>query len=340
MLRPAGYATCHIGKWHLGDDAWFPPAQGFDENYGGCDIGQPPSYFDPYYHPKYAIPTLKPRKEGEFLTDREGDEAVGFITRNKDKPFFLYLANYAVHTPIQAKPEVAAGYKQPGKKDIHAKYAALVESVDDATGKVLAALDELKLAENTLVIFTSDNGGLDNGDAPTDNAPLRSGKGYPFEGGIRVPLIVRWTGTVPAGKTSDTPAISMDLMPTIAEAVGVKTPADREMDGRSLLSHVKSGGEEELKRRPLFWHFPHYRHAPGPYSIVRQGNWKMIKYYEGPSYLLFNLRKDLSEAHDLAGDMPDKVQQLDKLLAKHIEDVGSKVPRPNPDYKPKPTKGK
>ncbi len=176
MLRPAGYTTCHIGKWHLGDPDWYPPSQGFDVNIGGCDLGQPPSYFDPYTNKKYNFDgTLPPRRKGEFLTHREADEAAKFIREHRQKPFFLSYWPYAVHTPIQAIPEVAARYRREGKTEIQAKYAALVESVDDAVGSILDTLEETGLTERTLVIFTSDNGGLKG---PTDNSPLRSGKGY------------------------------------------------------------------------------------------------------------------------------------------------------------------
>ncbi|MFB0525620.1 MAG: sulfatase, partial [Phycisphaerae bacterium] len=175
-LKPAGYTSCHVGKWHLGPDAWYPDKQGFDFNIAGCDYGQPPSYFDPYFRNGQGyIPTLPPRRQGEYLTDREADEAVRFIRRHKDKPFFLYLAHYAVHTPIQAKEELTEKYKnKPRYGQKNPTYAAMVESVDDAMGKIMSVLDELDLAERTVIFFTSDNGGLMN---VTNNAPLRAGKG-------------------------------------------------------------------------------------------------------------------------------------------------------------------
>ncbi|MEM7396904.1 MAG: sulfatase, partial [Verrucomicrobiota bacterium] len=218
LLKPKGYVSCHIGKWHLGTDEWYPEKQGFDYNFGGCDYGQPPNYFDPYNQPKGrhqmlrdGIPHLPSRKPGEYLTDREGDEAVGFIRKHKDDPFFLYLANYAVHTPIQARKDLTAKYEAKEKTNQkNARYAAMVHSVDDAVGKVLATLDELKLADRTVVIFTSDNGGLLG---PTHNAPLRSGKGYPFEGGIRVPWIVKWPGVAQPGSVSAVPVSSVDIFP-------------------------------------------------------------------------------------------------------------------------------
>ena len=333
LLGEAGYVSAHIGKWHLGDDAWYPTAQGFSENHGGCDYGQPPSYFDPYRNKRLTgIPHLAPRKKGEFLTDREGDEAAAFIKRNKDRPFFLHLAHYAVHTPIQAKAEVTAKYEaKPKTQQKNARYAALVESVDDAVGKVTAALREAGVEDRTLIIFTSDNGGLRG---PTHNAPLRSGKGFPHEGGIRVPLIVKWPGVVGAGTTSDEPVCSIDYLPTIAEAAGIDPEAGREIDGRSLVAHLKSGGKSSLGRDALYWHFPHYRGGLAPYGIVRAGNWKLIKRYEGPTYELYDLAADLSEKTDLAEKRPDLVKELDAKLMAHLREVGAKHPRKNPGYRP------
>jgi arylsulfatase A-like enzyme len=341
VLKQAGYATCHVGKWHLGPDAWYPEKQGFDYNIGGCDYGQPPSYFDPYHRDKLRpnIPTLPPRKEGEYLTDREADEAVKFIKQHKDKPFFLYMAHYAVHTPIQAKKDVVAKYesKTPTDQD-NATYAAMVESLDDAVGKIVKTLDELKLAENTVIFFTSDNGGLiGNKKRPvTSNLPLRSGKGYPYEGGIREPLIIRWPGVVKAGSISDDPVTSVDYFPTICQVAGADMPSDKVIDGISLVDHLKSAGKKKLDRDAIFWHFPHYR--PGnvaPYSIIRDGHWKLIKRYEGKKFELFNLSDDLSEKNDLSKSMPTKVEQLDTKLTSWLADTGAKLPRANPDYQPK-----
>ena len=331
-LKPAGYVSCHIGKWHLGMDDHYPDKQGYDFNRGGCDYGQPPSYFDPYTNNrlKQGIPTLKPRRTGEYLTDREGDEAVKFITARKDKPFFLHLAHYAVHTPIQAKKDLIAKYK--ARKPTNQKnptYAAMVESVDDATGRIMKCLDDLGIAGRTVIIFTGDNGGLLG---PTHNAPLRAGKGWPYEGGIRVPLIVRWPGAVKAGGVCDVPVTSVDYLPTIWEASGVKVLRDREMDGESIVPLLKQTGK--LKRKAIFWHFPHYRgRGIPPYSIIREGEWKLIKRYDGKQYELFNLKDDLSEKTDLAGKMPDKVKELDRRLAAWLQHVGARMPKPNPQAK-------
>jgi len=330
-LAPAGYVSCHIGKWHLGTEDWWPDKQGFDYNIGGCDFGQPPSYFDPYCNKRQGcIPTLKPRKKGEYLTDRESDEAIRFIRNNRNRPFFLYMAHYAVHTPLQGKKDLVEKYR--GKKPTKQKnpvYAAMVESVDRSTGRIMKTLDELGLRENTVVIFTSDNGGLLG---PTNNSPLRAGKGYPYEGGIRVPLIVRWPGVVRPGTVCDVPVSSIDYFPTILEAAGVKPPQDRAIDGESIIPLLAQSGT--LGRESLFWHFPHYRGRVVPYSIIRKGDWKLIKRYEGRKYELYNLKDDLSEQHDLSDRMPQKVERLDKELAVWLKDTGAKLPKPNPDYDP------
>jgi arylsulfatase A-like enzyme len=330
-LKPAGYTSCHIGKWHLGTDDWYPDRQGFDFNIGGCDFGQPPNYFDPYSRKgQGAIPTLKPRRKGEYLTDREADEAVKFIHNHKDKPFFLYMAHYTVHTPIQAKKELIEKYKaKPPTNQKNPTYAAMIESLDDAVGRICSALDELDLAENTIIFFTSDNGGLLG---PTNNAPLRSGKGFPYEGGIREPLIVRWPKVIKPGTVSHEPVTSVDYFPTICQAADVPLPNDRDIDGVSLLGHLKSNGTRELNRHALYWHFPHYRGNIAPYSIIREGGWKLIKRYEGKPFELFNLKVDLSEENDLSEILPTKTRQLDAKLRRWLRLTGAKLPKPNPNY--------
>jgi arylsulfatase A-like enzyme len=329
VLKPAGYTSCHIGKWHLGADDWYPDKQGFDVNIGGCDFGQPPSYFDPYSRNRQgSIPTLNPRLEGEYLTDREADEAVNFIRNHKDKPFFLYMAHYAVHTPIQGKEDIVARYKtkEPTEQN-NPTYAAMIESVDDAVGKIISAIDESGIAEKTIVFFTSDNGGLLG---ITSNTPLRSGKGYPYEGGIREPVIVRWPKVIKAGTISHEPVTSVDYFPTICEAAGVALPQNRAIDGVSLLGHLKSNDDKKLEREAIFWHFPHYRGKVVPYSIVRAGDFKLIKRYEGKTFELFNLKDDLSEENDLSEKMPEKVKELDATLIKWLQSSNARLPRPNP----------
>lgn len=337
-LKGAGYQSAYIGKWHLGDEAWYPTGQGYDVNRGGCDYGQPPSYFDPFNQPRHrhemiraGIPFLPGRKPGQYLTHREAEEAVELISKWKDKPFFIQLGHYAVHTPIQAIEEVAAKYNRADRKPVNAKYAAMVESVDDSTRDILKALDEHGIADRTLVIFTSDNGGLDNNGGPTDNAPLRSGKGYAYEGGIRVPFLVRWPGVAKPGVESDEPVCSIDIFPTILDAVGVDQPNDRAIDGVSLVEHLRSAGKTPLERDELIWHFPHYRHAPGPYSIIRQGPWKLIHFYEGIQEL-YHLEKDLSEANNVASDNPAVVEELTAQLMRRLKGMNAKLPIANPGY--------
>jgi arylsulfatase A len=341
-LKPAGYTSCHVGKWHLGLEHWYPLNQGFDKNVGGCGFGHPPSYFDPYYSEQQGyIPTLTPRREGEYLTDREADEAVEFIMANRDRPFFLYLAHYAVHTPVQAKADLVAKYE--AKQATHQKnptYAAMVHSVDDGLGRVVKTLDDLGLSHNTVIIFTSDNGGLstyaaENG--PTNNAPLRLGKGFPYEGGIRVPLIIRWPGVVRPGSMCTVPVTSVDYFPTVLRAAGLDLPADRAIDGENLLPLLTETGT--LERDAIYWHFPHYRPLwpEGlvlPYSIIRAGDWKLIKRYEGKTFELFNLKDDLGELNDLSEQMPEKIRELNAKLRVWLDDTGAKFPIENPDYQP------
>jgi arylsulfatase A-like enzyme len=352
-LKPAGYVSCHVGKWHLGPKERYPDTQGFDYNIGGCDLGVPPSYFDPYRgmtqfaeRGVQGIATLKPRKEGEYLTDRESDEACRFIRNHRDRPFFLYMAHYAVHQPIQAKEELIAKYKtrQPTQQN-NPVYAAMVDSVDQALGRIMATLDELGLTDDTVIIFTSDNGGLMMPTAsynglmgPTNNTPLRAGKSYPYEGGIREPFIIRWPGVVKAGLICSKPVIGVDFFPTICKAAGVRQPADRTIDGENLMPLLTQTGS--LKRDAIYWHYPHYISwgpQPGltttPYSIIRCGDWKLIKHYEDNSFELFNLREDISEKNDLSAKMPEKVRELDAKLSKWLKETGAKLPKPNPDYK-------
>lgn len=333
ILRTYGYTSCHIGKWHLGPEPYWPKKQGFDINIGGCDLGLPPTYFDPYYSEKHnlgSIETLDPQREGEYLTDREADEAARFIRQNRSNPFFLYMAHYAVHTPLEAKEELIEKYRnQPSFGQKSPVYAAMVESLDQAVGKIMKTLDETGLAEDTLLIFTSDNGGF----LPaTSNTPLRKGKGYAYEGGIREPLIIRWPGRVKPGTVSDEVVTTVDFFPTILEAVNASPPADRAIDGLSLVDHLRSGGRRALERDAVYWHFPHYRHDDIlPYSIIRSGRWKLIKRYEGKPFELFDLDNDLGEQYDFSGRRPDVVATLDRKLRAWLEEVNAKMPKPIED---------
>jgi arylsulfatase A len=334
-LKSAGYTTASIGKWHLGPDG--PEAHGFDRNIAGYEAGSPPSYFSPY-----KIPTLKDGPDGEFLTDRLTEEAVAFIRESRDKPFFVYLPHYAVHTPIQAKPEVVAKYraKDPSGNHHNPIYAALVESVDDSVGRLRATLKELNLEENTLFIFTSDNGGLSQQvnqqgwrNGPTNNSPLRLGKGSPYEGGVRIPLIVAWPDVIEAGSTCDTPVISYDLAPTVLAATGITPGEEILFDGQSLLPQLTQ--KDLLKRDAIYWHYPHYH--PGsatPYSGLRAGDWKLLLFHEDDRLELYNLRRDPGEAVNLAEAEADITIELYNQLQAWLTEVNAQLPEPNPDYNP------
>jgi arylsulfatase A-like enzyme len=346
MLKPLGYVSCHIGKWHLGGSgwgskSWLPTDQGFDYNLGGTRYGAPGSYYDPFpQKPAFPRTSFPARKAGQYLTDREADEAVRFIRENKDRPFFLYMAHYAVHSPIQPKRQLLEKYLKKPKttKQRCPAYATMVESVDQAVGRILAVLDELALADRTIVIFTSDNGGASHvrcpgGGPATDNSPLRLGKGFPYEGGIRVPFIFRWPGRIPAGEVCDTPIISHDLVPTLCAATGAELPHDRAIDGVNLLPLLTRSGT--LQPRTLYWHFPHYWWGTNvrPYSIIRDGDWKLIRHYETGEVELYNLASDLGETRDLAASEPERACGLEAKLDRWLESVNAKLPKANPDFK-------
>jgi arylsulfatase A-like enzyme len=327
-LKSKGYATASIGKWHLGGEEHHPEKHGFDENIGGYHRGQPPSYFAPY-----RIPTLKEGPDGEFLTDREAQEAIAFIDRNRNRPFYLYLPHYAVHTPLMGKKEVIEKYRgrvQPDDPQKNPTYGALVESVDDAAGRIMQALDERGLTENTVVIFTSDNGGLLQS---TSNLGLRAGKGSAYEGGVRVPLIVRWPGVTRAGSESAAPVITMDHYATLLEAAGVSPEPGQVIDGKSLLPLLRGSGS--FRREAIFWHYPHY-HPGGatPYSAVRSGDWRLIEFFEDNRIELFNLKDDPAETRDLAASEPAKADALRRRLHAWRRQVGAQLPTPNPDHAP------
>ena len=335
ILKEAEYKNIHIGKWHLGSENWYPETQGFHINIGGTDLGEPPSFFDPYHSDVIGyIPTLEPRKDGEYLTDREAWEAVNFIEEHHGRPFFLHLANYAVHTPIQAKEELIERYEnKPPTFQGNPVYAAMVQSVDEAVGKIVNTLRELDIHENTLIIFTSDNGGLDRENATTNN-PFRSGKGYPYEGGIRVPFIVSWPGVIEPARVSYEPVKSFDILPTVLDAAGLPLPDGLVIDGVSLWNHLLSGGSESLGRDHLIWHFPHYRQGRNvtPYSIIRSGHWKLIKWWEGPEFELYNLFDDIGETINLADEKPGKREELNARLLEMLEETNAKLPKPIPDF--------
>ncbi|QDV35026.1 sulfatase [Tautonia plasticadhaerens] len=330
-LAPLGYASASVGKWHLGDEPGrWPDHHGFTENVAGYGKGSPPSYFSPY-----EIPTLDDGPEGESLTDRLAEEAVRFIEANADRPFLLYLPHYAVHTPLQAKEDLVEHYREkitPGVRHDNPVYAAMVHSMDEAVGRVVGAIDRLGLAEQTLILFTSDNGGLELRDV-TDNHPLREGKGSSYEGGVRVPMIARWPGVVPPGTTCDEPVISTDLFATALEVSGAVGHGELP-DARSLVPLLRDP-DATLDRDALYWHYPHY-HPGGatPYSAIRARDWKLVEFFEDDRVELYHLAEDLGEADDLASAMPEKAEELRGRLASWRESVGAQPPRPNPRYDP------
>jgi arylsulfatase A-like enzyme len=346
-LKEAGYATAFVGKWHLGGPEFYPDKQGFDLNIGGCKLGSPPSYFSPY-----KIPTLKDGPAGEYLTDRFTQEAVKFVKASKDKPFFLYLSHHAVHTPLQAKPELVEKYKSKAKKLVsgglpefrtdgkrqfrqiqnHAVYAAMLQSLDESVGRIMKELDELGLATNTIIMFTSDNGGLSGSEsAPTSNVPLRAGKGWPYEGGVRVPLIVRWPGITQSNSISSHSVISPDFYPTMLQMAGVPPrPEQQHKDGVAFLP----APARDAQVRSLLWHYPHYSNQGGPpYGAVRQGNFKLVEWYEDMRLELFDLEKDPSEQHDLGADLKSTAISLRDQLHQWRGSVRADMPSPNPEYK-------
>ncbi|MCH7917684.1 MAG: sulfatase [Planctomycetes bacterium] len=339
-LREAGYATLHVGKWHLGGPPFSLPEQhGFDRNVAGSEHGAPGGYWYPYTG-KWTIPTtgskvvkrtLPDGKEGEYLTDRLTDEAIKLIRENKVRPFFLYFPYYAVHAPLQGKREMAARYERvpEAKRQGKPRYAAMVESVDESVGRIMGTLQQLGLSERTLVVFTSDNGGFASA---TNNAPLRANKGSNYEGGLRVPLIVKWPGKILTGSVTDAPVISTDFYPTILEALGLPARPHQHLDGVSLVPLLTGRGM--VDRESLYWHYPHYNRHPSssPSGVIRQGKWKLIEHFETGKRELFDLGEDPGEAKDLAEALPEITRKLHADLVAWRIEVGADMPRNNPEY--------
>jgi arylsulfatase A-like enzyme len=356
VLRAQGYATGYFGKWHLGDQPHYPESQGFDLNVGGTAAGQPASYFYPYKaeegrNPFWDVPGLDGGEEGEYLTDRLTDEALEFLEGNREGPFLLYLAHYAVHTPIQSKDPLTERYaaradslpehEGPRFETEHGRaqtrlvqddpaYAGMVQSVDESVGRVLSRLDDLGLTDNTVVIFMSDNGGLSTvaGErtGPTTIAPLRAGKGWLYEGGIRTPMIIRWPGRVAPGSVRDDPVQSTDFFPTMMEMAGVAANPAGPLDGVSLVPVLTDSGD--LERDALFWHFPHY-HGSGnrPSGAIRRGRWKLVEWFEDGTYELYELGTDPEEKVNLSVAEPDRAQDLLARLHSWREEIGANMPR-------------
>ena len=359
-LKDAGYATWHVGKWHLGGPAYYPEKQGFDVNVGGWERGHPhQGYFSPW-----GIDTLEEGPEGEYLTDRLTDDAIRLIKENDGTPFFLNLWYYTVHTPIQAKQEKIKKYETKARSmglntvqtfeegDFfpceHKKtqrivrrliqsdpvYAAMIESLDENVGKLLDTLVETGQTEDTVIIFFSDNGGLATSEgSPTCNAPLAEGKGWMYEGGSREPLLVKWPGNVAPGSICETPITSTDFYPTLLEMAGLDLIPEQHKDGVSLVPLLTGSGA--LEREDIFWHYPHYANQGGtPGSSIRSGDYKLIEFYEDAHLELYNLRDDINESQNLIDELPDIGARLKQKLEAWRVSIKAKKPEPNSDYEP------
>ena len=322
----AGYATAFIGKWHLykgREEKFAAQFQGFDINIGGCSYGGPPTFFDPY-----RIPFLTDRKKGEYLPDRLADETISFMQKQVQakKPFYVALWNYTVHWPMEAPGEFVAKWADKPKVGYnHKVYPAMLETMDLAIARVLEELGRLKIEEETFVVFTSDNGPFGGvGDA----RPLRADKGHLYEGGIRVPLIVRWPGKVAAGTVREDPVILTDFYPTLLEVAGLKTRKHYPGDGESLLPVLT--GEADLQRDALFWHYPNFAfHRDNRLgSAIRMGDYKLIEFFDRNEVELYNLREDLGEKKNLAGVEAGRVEEMRKRLSRWREKSGARMPRP------------
>ncbi len=350
-LKAGGYRTFFAGKWHLGPSAeYWPENQGFDVNKGGWKHGGP--WFGGKYFSPYGNPRLEDGPKGEHLPQRLASETVEFIRENKKGPFLAYLSFYSVHTPLLAPKELVEKYERKaerlglkGKQEFapeeqvwpdakqkrtvrilqkHAVYAAMMESMDRNVGRVLEALKELGIEEKTAVFFMSDNGGLSTSEGqPTSNLPLRGGKGWVYEGGIREPFLIKWPGVTKPGSVSDTPVVSMDFYPTILEIAGLPARPGQHLDGVSLASVLKGGGEP--KRDALFWHYPHYSNQGGfPGGAVRMGDWKLVERYEDGRVSLFNLKDDIGERNDLADKEATRVKRMREKLHAWYREVDAK----------------
>jgi arylsulfatase A-like enzyme len=347
-FRDKGYQTFYAGKWHLGDEGHFPQDQGFDINKGGHHKGSPPGgYYAPFNNPQ-----LDDKPDDRYLTDRLTNESVAFIDqRNPNNPFLLYFSFYTVHTPVQGndqyddyfteKAKSLTGNAEPIRerdgltrtRQDNPQYAAMAKSLDDNVGRVLDALEARGLDENTVIIFTSDNGGLSTlaRIGPSSQLPLRAGKGWCYEGGIRVPLIIRAPGVSQAGLVSDTPAISMDYFPTMLDLAGYKLQPKLHKDGESLVNALQG---KSVNRDTLYWHYPHYHGSTWkPGAAIRVGNWKAINFYEYGETELYNLKNDIGELKDLSQKNPEKLKELLAKLEKIQKKTNAKLPHPNPGYK-------
>jgi len=336
VMRDAGYRTAHIGKWHLtpsSDDldvlkSYYPTNQGFEVNIAGNQWGAPGSYYYPYTRGKgdairqHVMNFPEDIPEGRYLVDMLADHSVGLIERWRDEPFFMYYAYYAVHRPIQGRKDLVEKYKgKVGRSKQHRnpEYAAMVESVDQSVGRIMDTLEKQGIADRTVIILTGDNGGLtifDRLNGPTDNKPLRAGKGSAYEGGVRVPTIVYWPNHTPPGSVSDEPVITPDYYPTILDIAGVQGDAEhnKTVDGMSLVPVLKNP-KARLDREAIYWHYPHYhRGGATPYAAIRARDWRLVEFYEDDRVELYNLADDIGESNDLSKKMPEKTAALREQL--------------------------
>ncbi|MCK5067728.1 MAG: sulfatase [Bacteroidales bacterium] len=342
-LSEAGYVTASIGKWHLGGEGYLPTEQGFDLNVAGYRKGSPPSYYYPYTR-EGRIDTITPLKltgDSLYLTDRLTNEAIRFMGEEREEPFFLYLPFYNVHTPLEGRPDLVKKYEAklaPHRNDSilrNPHFLAMTEAVDENVGRIIQFLEENDLSENTLVVFTSDNGGLllrGKQDMryirASWNHPLREGKGTLYEGGLRIPAIIWWPGSIDGNRTSGEIIISTDLYPTLAEVAGVSI--NHEIEGTCLLSHLLHS--ETIDRETLYWHYPHY-HIGMPGGVIREGDYKLIEYFETGEVELYNLKEDLSESHNLASELSGKAEELRQKLQSWRIENNAQMPSLNPEYK-------
>ena len=343
-LRDGGYATFFAGKWHLGGGDFYPGAQGFPKDLvSNAKNSQ-------FWYPKSDVPPPD-HKDDPKTTDRIVNEVVRFIDANKDKPFFAYLPFLAVHIPIGARADLVAKYQKKkasapadswGKErenqvrlvQNNAIYGAMLEQLDTGIGRVLAALEKNGLTDKTIVIFMSDNGGLSTAEGhPTSNLPLRGGKGWPYEGGLREPWIVCAPGVTKPGSTCDTPVISTDYYPTLLDLAGLPLKPEQHLDGVSIVPLLK--GATMDRGKPLFWHYPHYSNQGGaPNGVIREGAWKLIEWYEDGALELYNIPQDIGEKNNLAAKEPDRVKALHEKLIAWRKDVKAVMPTPNPKFNP------
>ncbi len=348
-LKAEGYYTAHIGKWHLGNAIYYPEAQGFDINIGGTMWGMPYTYWHPFsgwraidneyrYVPGLEDPGAD--NENLYLTDGLTDEAIKIIKAKKDEPFFMHLSYYSPHVPMEGKPGYVEYFRDKSKPELYHNnpvYAAMIASIDENVGRILEEVEKAGISDKTVIFFYSDNGGLASPRVNVNNNyPLRSGKGSLYEGGIRVPLIVKWPGVTIPGSSSDVPVNTMDFYPTILEMADTEGNTEHNMniDGISIVPLLSNHlYVQELK--PLFWHYPHYYpNATTPVSAMRKGNWKLLHYFEDDRLELYNLEKDLGEENNLAQQYPEKISELYKILKTWRNDINARFPVYNSLYKP------